>query len=314
LVAWTSTASNSLNDPTFGNPVPVITLSGKSLGTITSPDGAPDIHELQVLPNGNVMVIVDESKCCTDLSSWGTGFPTNAAIRDPVVEEIGSGNKVLWSWDPLAHINPVVETASQWYPFINASGSPYDVFHMNSLSYAGGLLLVSFRHLNALYIVTPSNGNIVAKIGGHQDSGLSYSVLNDPVFSGGGSFCGQHDARIVGTGLITVHDNGSNCGRAPRAVEYSLNSSAKTATLVTSVTDSRAPSSFCCGSARLLSGGDWVADWGSNPFFTELTSTGTPVYTVNWTDPGTFAYRVTPIAPGTYSSSELRAAMQVMHP
>lgn len=311
VVAWTSQAPGG---NTYGNPVPVINLGGQSIGTVSSPDGPIDLHEFQVLPNGAALVIVDEKKCCTDLSSWGSGFPTNATVQDPVIEEIALGNKVVWRWDALAHINPIVETAPQWYSSTPTSSGAYDVFHMNSLSYSNGVILMSFRHLDAIYAITTSNGNIWMKIGGHTDTGLSYTVLNDPVFTGGGTFCGQHDARIVATNLISVHDNGSNCGRAPRAVAYSLNPTAKTATFVTSVTDSRAPSSFCCGSARVLPGGDWVADWGSNPFFTEVTSTGTPVYTVNWTDPGAFAYRAIPIMPGTYTSAQLRAGMNTMFP
>jgi hypothetical protein len=230
-----------------------------------------------------------------------------------VVELLSPTNTVLWRWDPYAHINPVTATNPQWYSTIQGEGSPYDVFHMNSLSYAGGVLLVSFRHLDAIYSVNVKTGQLVMKMGGSPEP-ESYTVLNDPVFTAGGTFCGQHDARIVGIDRITVHDNGSGCGRAPRGVEYSLNPTAKTATLVTQVTDPRAPSSFCCGSARLLPGGDWVADWGSNPFFTELTSAGSPVLTVNWTDPGVFAYRVTPILPGSYTSAELRAAMNTMFP
>ncbi len=298
---------------TYLEPAPVYTLAGKQLGQITSPDGPIDIHELQFLGGGRVLVEVLENRCCVDLSSWGSGFPTNATISDQVIEVIGTGGKVLWSWDPFTHINPVVETNPQWYSFIQSSGSPYDVYHMNSVSYSNGALLVSFRHMDAIYGINPATGKILMKIGGNPEP-ESYTVLNDPVFSAGGTFCGQHDARILSGGMITVHDNGSNCGRAPRGVEYSLNPAAKTATLVTSVTDSRAPSSFCCGSARLLPGGDWVADWGSNPFFTELSGTNSPVYTVNWTDSGSFAYRVTPILPGTYTAADLRAGMDAQFP
>jgi hypothetical protein len=311
-VAWT-TAAVANNDEYLGEPVPVVNLNGKQVGTITSPDGAPDIHELQSLGGGDMLVIVDEDKCCVNLSSWGSGFPSNATIVDPVIEELSPQGTVLWSWDTAAHLNPVKETAPQWYSLLQTTGSPYDVYHMNSVSYQKGSLLVSFRHLDAIFGISMSTGGIFMKIGGSKDA-ASYTVQNDPVFTAGGTLCGQHDARIVSATTITVHDNGTGCGRAPRAVEYSLNTTAKTATLVTSLTDPRAPSSPCCGSARLLSGGDWVIDWGGNPLFTELTASGTPVYTVNWTDPGAFAYRVTPIMPGTYTAAQLRAGMNAQYP
>ncbi len=303
IVAWTR----------YHQPVHAVNLAGQQEGTVSSPDGVMDLHELQFLGGSRVLVEVLEQKCCVDLSSWGSGFPTSATISDQVIEVIGRGNKVLWSWDAFAHINPVVETNPQWYSTILASGSPYDVFHMNSVSYYNGELLVSFRYLDALYGVDQATGNISMKIGGNQDP-QSYTVLNDPVFTAGGTFCGQHDARMLTATTITVHDNGSNCGRPPRAAEYSLDSTAKTATLLTSVTDPRAPSSGCCGSARLLPGGDWVIDWGSNPLFTELTATGTPVYTVNWTDPRPWPYRVTPVLAGIYTADQLRAGMNDQYP
>ncbi len=300
-------------------PVPVFTLAGQRLGQITSPDGPIDIHELQFLSGGRVLVAVPEQKCCVDLSSWGSGFPTNATISDQVIELIGPGDKVLWSWDTFAHINPVVETNPQWYSTISGP-NPYDVYHLNSISYYNGQLLISYRYLDAVYGVNVATGDIFMKIGGHADP-QSYTVLNDPVFSAGGTLCGQHDARLLSATTITVHDNGTGCARRPRAVEYSLDPTAMTATLVTSVIDSRAPSSQCCGSARLLPGGDWVIDWGGDSLFTELAATGTqigaigsPVYTVNWTDPGSFAYRVTPVLPGTYTADQLRAGMNAQYP
>lgn len=308
-IAWTSQQGSSLFD---GLPVQEIHLNGQSVRTFSSPDGPINFHELLPLGYGYALVIVDETKCCTDLSSWGAGFPSKATIEDPVIEELNPFNQVVARWDSLAHINPVVETNSQWYSFIQQQGSPYDVFHMNSLDYRNGAVLVSFRHLNAVYDFG-AGGSILWKLGGHQDP-QSLTVRNDPVFTAGGTLCGQHDARNLPDGTITVHDNGSGCSRAPRAVHYSIDTTHHTATLLGSVSDSRAPSSFCCGSARLLSGGHWVADWGGDPLLTELTSTGTPVYTVQWTDPGAFAYRVTPVPSGIYTAAELRSAMNAQYP
>jgi hypothetical protein len=302
-IAWTGMNSSVVN---------TTTLSGIPAGIVSSPDGPIDIHELQTLPNGDSLVEVGEERCCTDLSSWGPLFPANATLDDQLIEVINPSNQVVWSWDPLAHINPVVETDPQWHLGTRHFGT-YDVFHMNSVDYRTGVMLVSFRHLNAVYGISVATGAILYKLGGHQDP-QSLTVVGDPVFDSGGGICGQHDARFAWNGTITFHDNGSNCGRAPRAVEYAINSTRRTATLVASVTDPRAPSSFCCGSVRLLRGGDWVAAWGFNPLFTEMTPSGTPVYTVQYTDPGEFSYRVTPISRGLYSAAELRSGMNAQFP
>jgi hypothetical protein len=272
-------------------------------------------------------VIVDTNVCCADLSSWGTGAPRRAEIVDRIIEEITPANQVVRRWDTFAHINPAVEASPEWRQQVLNGGQPYDVFHANSLSYANGRLLVSYRELDAVYDIDWSNGSILWKIGGHTDP-QSLTVVNDPVFSGGGPFatlCGQHDARDLGDGTITIHDNGTNCsthcephhvcGRPPRAVHYAIDTTARTATLVSSVSDPMAPTSGCCGSARLLTGGDWVADWGEpNDFFTELTSSGQRVYLVKFSQHGLWAYRATPILPGVLTAAELRGAMDTQYP
>lgn len=296
-----------------GTDAHVTSLSGQDVATLSSPDGKIDFHELQTLPDGNYLVAVDTTRCCTDLSSWGSGFPSNASISDPVIEELTPGGQVVWSWDSLDHINPVVETNPQWYNAIQQSGSPYDVFHFNSLSFSNGHILVSYRHLDAVYDINQADSSILWKIGGHTDP-QSLTVVNDPVFSGGGTLCGQHDARDLGDGTITIHDNGTNCGRGPRAVHYAIDTTARTATLIGSISDPMAPGSACCGSARLLPNGDWMADWGDNTFWTELTPSGNRVYLLQYTDPRVFSYRVEPVEPGVFTPAQLRSAMDAQYP
>jgi hypothetical protein len=280
--------------------------------SITSPDGPIDFHELTQTGNGDFLVAVDGSKCCFDLSSWGG--PASASVYDHTIEEINSSNQVVWKWDTADHINPVTATDPQWRASILAGTSPYDVFHLNSLAWNHGDVIVSYRHLNAVYDIHKANGSLVWKLGGSHEP-ESLTVNNDPVFTGGGDFCGQHDARIYSVdGTLTLHDNGTNCGRAPRAVRYKIDTSANTATLVESQTDSLATSSDCCGSARKLVHGDWVAAWGHKSFFTEMTSTGTRVFLLQYTDSGYFSYRVVPVLGNAFTISGLRAGMDAQYP
>jgi hypothetical protein len=62
-----------------------------------------------------------------------------------------------------------------------------------------------------------------------------------------------------------------------------------------------------------MSGGNWVAAWGSQPYFTELTPDGAPALTVTF-DNGVFSYRAAPLEPGVIAASALRAGMDAMHP
>jgi hypothetical protein len=137
----------------------------------------------------------------------------------------------------------------------------------------------------------------------------SLVVQDDPVFSGGSHFGGQHDPRVLSDGTVTLHDDGSGLNRPPRGVRYRIDSSAMTATLVEQVSDpSLAGSSVCCGSARKLPGGDWVFGWGGTNYVSEVTPTGSRVFLLRITS-GPFVYRAIPVPFGQLDRSTLRAAM-----
>ena len=123
----------------------------------------------------------------------------------------------------------------------------------------------------------------------------SLTVQGDAVFSGGSHFGGQHDARVLSDGTVTLYDDGTNLGRAPRAVRYQIDVAAKTATLLEEVTDpSLVDSSICCGSARKLPEGNWVIGWGGTNFVTEMTPSGDRVFVLRMTS-SPFVYRAIPI-------------------
>jgi Arylsulfotransferase (ASST) len=134
-------------------------------------------------------------------------------------------------------------------------------------------------------------------------------VLNDPVFTSGGSFSGQHDARVLRDGTLTLFDNGSKKNRPPRGVRYRLDLSLRTATLLESVTD--VPGSICCGSTRRLPGGNWVTGWGGTAHVTEQEPDGTRVFHLDLGP--NFVYRGTPIPFGRLSPAALRAGMEAQY-
>jgi hypothetical protein len=65
------------------------------------------------------------------------------------------------------------------------------------------------------------------------------------------------------------------------------------------------------GSARVLPGGDWVNDWGSNNPASELTPAGKVLLRIYFTGGG--SYRTTPLPYGRLAASKLRAAMDAMY-
>ena len=124
----------------------------------------------------------------------------------------------------------------------------------------------------------------------------------------------QHDARRLPGGTVSIFDNGTALGRPPRAVRYRIDPSARTATLIEQVSDpSDAPDSLCCGSARKLSGGDWVISWGGLPLVEELTRSGQRVLALHF-DGSFFSYRADALEPGRLSAESLRSAMDAQAP
>jgi hypothetical protein len=95
-------------------------------------------------------------------------------------------------------------------------------------------------------------------------------------------------------------------------VRYRIDTDARTAKLIEEVTDPAVGESLSQGSARRLSGGDWVASWASDQYVTETTASGKRVLRITF--PGSVTYRAFPVPPGRIGAARLRAAMDTMHP
>jgi hypothetical protein len=117
---------------------------------------------------------------------------------------------------------------------------------------------------------------------------------------------------VLPDGSVTVFDNGTDRGRPPRVVRYSIDPEARTATLLEQQTDPAAPRSQWGGSTRRLAGGDWVTAWGGLRLLSETTPSGRRVFRLTLAK-GSW-YRVLPAPYGTLSAARLRAAMERMHP
>jgi hypothetical protein len=287
-------------------------LDGSHVRTITGvgPGIKSDEHETQLLPNGNYLLIVER-----DVPGFDFCGLTNQSITDFGFQEITPGGSVVRQWFPSEHI-PMSELPPEWCNYILSVpvNGAYDVYHTNSLEPVGNDVVISFRHLNAVYRVNGTDGSIQWKLGGVPRP-ESLTVQNDPIPSTD-LFRGQHDARMLSDGSVTVHDNGyePTASRPPRAVRYAIDDSARTATLVEQVNDpSTLPAALCCGSARKLPGGDWVMSWGSDGLITELTSAGSRVFSLTF-DYNLFSYRAHPVLAGELSATALRDGMDAQYP
>ena len=85
-----------------------------------------------------------------------------------------------------------------------------------------------------------TTASVVWKLGGTARP-ESLTILNDPEFTTGSGFGGQHDARVLDDGSVTIFDNGFHpdtvLRHPPRAVRYAIDAGAGTATLLEQVND-----------------------------------------------------------------------------
>lgn len=283
-------------------------LNGNLLGTFQTVGTPTDFHEAWPLGDGDFLI--DSYQLQThapiDLAVNPLAVPNvvNAAFQD--VEPNG---KLAYAWSSGGHISqsesdthfPVYE------PYPGMIGDVVDDQHINAIQPYENGYLISLRNTDAIYYIDAATGDVVWKLGGTSTPqsltivGAASTVLQS-----------QHDVRAWPDGTVSVMDNSTFQNQGPRVLRFSIDAAAGTATLIQTLTDPLATSSLCCGSARLLPGGNWVVAWGATPYVDEMTSTGTVV--MRFTFPSVFTYRAVPILPGQLSPSALVDGMNTMYP
>jgi hypothetical protein len=288
-----------------------VKLDGTALLPLSTVGTGADHHELQVLPNGDRMMIRYVPRRHVDLRRFGG--PRDGTVIDGEIQELATDGKLVRSWDTRTHIALSESTSPGLkYAKIGYEGKPaYDLIHTNSISVRGDRMLVSGKGVSALYLVRRSDGRILWKLGGTRRK-ESLTIKGDRFDTQ--NLGGQHDARLLPDGTVSVHDNGEFRHHGlPRILRFRIDAKKRTATLVQELRDKRVGASYCCGSGQRLSHGHWLVDWGANPIIEELRANGGRVLTLTMPR-RLFSYRAQSVAPGVLTRDALRAGMDAMHP
>lgn len=293
------------------------TLSGQLVRTLNTVGVGSDLHDLLLLPNGNYLLMAYHQLPGFNLTAIGgaastTGIDAEIQEIDPDIYPTDPYGSVVRHWNAADHID-ASQVAPRWRAPAQQPSmfGTNDIYHINSFEPDGpDHLIVSFRALDAVYRINLNDGSIDWKLGGTNLPGKSLTVVGDPKVDP----AGQHDARLLPNGDITIHDNGGYfsdgkyVGPPPRSVRYRIDATARTATWIEQVTDSLAPRSLCCGSSRKLAGGNWVMAWGGDPLVTELTPDGSRVFKLKF-DPPMFSYRAAPVTSDELTPEPLQTGM-----
>ena len=165
---------------------------------------------------------------------------------------------------------------------------------------------VSFRFANAVFYVDKTTGKVLWKLGGspvNKDGATPIQVVNDPE----GTFSLQHDARFLPNGDVTLFDDHGGSPGVARGVEYALDMTTDTATVVWQFLGT--VQSQYEGSFRRDPDGDSVIGWGGDApslrILTEVDPNGNDVFDISFTTP-TSPYRGTKVPLTTLDINLLR--------
>lgn len=272
-LAWTALLGLGYGtDP--GGAYQVHTLDGTFVRQWATIGAITDHHDLQPLPGGNMLMISYHRRDNVDVSALGPGYPSPSSVVDTWIQEITPAGTLAWSWHSEDHI-AVAETVAQLdqASIIQTVGSPtqvLDLVHANSVDVdpVTGDVIVSARHLDAVLRIRrspgqPDDGTVLWKLGGNAPTSATttqLTILGDPF----GGPRRQHDARLLPDGNITLFDNQSfHPGTSSRGVEYTLDLTAGTATMVGSWGRTDGQQAFGLGSMRRMPDGSTIIGWGA---------------------------------------------------
>jgi hypothetical protein len=230
-----------------------------------------DEHDIQLLDNGNALLIAIESRTI-DMSAVVPGGQTEATVVGNHVQEIDSNNNVVFEFNCFDHfdITGAVE--------VDLTANYIDYVHMNSIAVDyDSNIVISSRNLSECTKIDRQTGDIIWRLGGKNNQ----FTFDDP----GDSIDYQHDIRPV-PGVpdnYTIFDNGNNRGYT-RVVEYHLDTTAMTATKVWEYRPDPDVLNQSMGSAQRLSNGNTLINWAAAnlPKATEVNPAGDVLYEGNF--------------------------------
>ena len=196
-------------------------------------------HDIESLPNGNVLLIAWEHKA--DATAIANGRNPNMLDGsqqpfgfwpDHIIEVNPESNSIAWEWHVWDHLIQDYDSSKVNYGVVsdhpelvnlnypsgpNTSG---DWLHINAVDYNAELdqIILSVHHFGEIWIIDHSTTTIEAAshTGGNSGKGgdLLFRWGNPQAYIGGNSneriFFGQHDARWIEDGSqVMVFNNGS---------------------------------------------------------------------------------------------------------
>jgi hypothetical protein len=239
-----------------------------------------DLHEFRISKRDTALVL-GWRVVNRDLRRYG-GIQ-HSAVLDNVVQEIDiKTGKLLFNWSAAARLSP----RNSYVKPPTASGA-WDAYHINSISEdSDGNLLLTSRHMSAVYKIDRRTGRVLWKLGG---KGSDYRLSSDA------RFAYPHDAQRALDGSITIFDNHAGPaggGAASRGLRLRVDPAKHTATVLQAFRHpAGAVTSTSQGNTAELASGNVFIGWGISPWFSEYTADGRLVFAAHFKNAWSQSYR-----------------------
>lgn len=237
-----------------------------------------DEHELQVLEDGHYFLFGLRT-LVKDMSKIVPGGKTNAKISETGIQEFTPEGDLIFHWRAWDHFDPIDMIG--YSPDDQPTDASFRFPHMNSLDIDDdGNIILSSKRLSEVTKIDRHTGQIIWRLGGANNE---FEFVNDPL----DGFYNQHSVRALGNGHYTIFDNG--CLHDPqitRALEYEIDTTNMTATLVWSFVEEPPTYAYHMGNVQRLPNGNTFINWAVNdlPKAQEVTPDGRTVYSANFAD------------------------------
>ncbi len=259
----------------------IVDSSYREIARVRAANGRQiDLHEFILTPQGTALFTCYPPTVPADLT--GLGGARDGRILESIIQEVDvhTGRLVL-EWRSTEHV-PVEES---YLPV----GGVYDYIHANSIDIMpDGRLLVSARHTCALYKLERRTGRVIWRMGGKR---------SDLAMGRGTRFAWQHDARLVGKGIITVFDDGAGPQQTKshsRGVILEFDHARRFVRLMHSYHHPNPLLAFAMGNVQTLPDGNVMIDWGNVPVLSEFAPNGSLLTDLHlpWSNPSYRGYRL----------------------
>ena len=297
-------------------------------------------HDVEVLPNGNVLMIVWERVQNQVAIENGVDFDNDIFV-EKIIEIDRSSNTIIWEWNSWNHIiqdkfenlpnygniNENPNKININYSIENPPGGNFfingDIMHANGLDYDenNDLIYLSVNYFDEVWVIDHSTTTIESdsSTGGNYNKGgdLIYRFGNPNTYNSLGNkiFDKQHfpnllEDGVIGEGNILIYANNSLIDQQSVIYELEMptsfdlmSNSNNEPNIVWSFTDENLYANKLCGAIRLSNGNTLITE--SDYGFWEVTMDGEVVWKYKKDEEANFFWRSYHYEPNSEAISNL---------